>query len=231
MITRQQVKDPKKRILMVCVQMFIERGFKTTTMMDIIHAADVSSGTFQNIFRTKDGVLYELVKFMFDNQFAMARSTVGSGENVNPVVVYAVETALQIAITELNENLREIYVEAYTQPTLAEYIYQRTSTELAVLFGPFNPDWSESDFYEAEIGSAGMMRAYMARPCDKYFTLRKKIERFLQMSLDMYHVPHETQQSIFAKLSGIDLVNMANSVMKKLFAMLEMTFEFKFENA
>lgn len=51
------------------------------------------------------------------------------------------------------------------------------------------------------------------------------------MSLDMYHVPHETQQSIFAKLSGIDLVNMANSVMKKLFAMLEMTFEFKFENA
>ena len=74
MITREQIKDPKRRILMVCVQMFIEKGFKATTMMDIIRESDVSSGTFQNIFKTKDGVLFELIDFMFTNQFAMARS-------------------------------------------------------------------------------------------------------------------------------------------------------------
>lgn len=61
MVTRNEVKDPKKRILMVCVQMFIEKGFKATTMLDIIREADVSSGTFQNIFKTKDGVLFELI--------------------------------------------------------------------------------------------------------------------------------------------------------------------------
>ena len=54
--------------------MFIEKGFKETTMLDIIREADVSSGTFQNIFRTKDGVLSELTEFMFSNQFAVARS-------------------------------------------------------------------------------------------------------------------------------------------------------------
>lgn len=42
MVTRNEVKDPKKRILMVCVQMFIEKGFKATTMLDIIREADVS---------------------------------------------------------------------------------------------------------------------------------------------------------------------------------------------
>jgi len=31
-------------------------------MLDIIKEADVSAGTFQNIFHTKDGVLLELVK-------------------------------------------------------------------------------------------------------------------------------------------------------------------------
>lgn len=66
MISRELVKDPKKRILTACVQMFIERGYKQTTMIDIIKEADVSAGTFQNIFHTKDGVLLELIHFMFD---------------------------------------------------------------------------------------------------------------------------------------------------------------------
>lgn len=44
--------------------MFIEKGYKETTMLDIIREAGVSAGTFQNIFRTKDGVLTELVNVM-----------------------------------------------------------------------------------------------------------------------------------------------------------------------
>ena len=229
MAHRKDSADTRQRILSTCVRLFIEKGYTNTKMTDILNTAQVSNSSFQNLFHTKDGILMDLVEFMFSAQFTTARSL--AQKELSPCFVYAIETSIQMALAEINENLREIYVEAYTQPTLAEYIYQRTSTELAVLFGHFNSDWSESDFYEAEIGSAGMMRAYMARPCDKYFTLRKKIERFLQMSLDMYHVPQEMQKSIFATLSGIDFVNMANSVMKKLFAMLEMTFEFKFENA
>lgn len=102
MISRQEVKDPKKRILTACVRMFIERGFKQSTMMDIIKEADVSAGTFQNAFRTKDGVLSALVEYMFDNQFAMARSALNGNDGVT---VYAVETAMQLAITECNEKL------------------------------------------------------------------------------------------------------------------------------
>ena len=150
MVTRNEVKDPKKRILMVCVQMFIEKGFKATTMLDIIREADVSSGTFQNIFKTKDGVLFELISFMFDNQFAMARGI--GADKFPPVYVYAMETAIQLAITELNENIREIYVEVYSVPHLAEYIYGKTAAELVRIFKSYNPDWSDSDFYECEIG-------------------------------------------------------------------------------
>ncbi|MCI6734622.1 MAG: TetR/AcrR family transcriptional regulator, partial [Clostridiales bacterium] len=54
--------------------------------------------------------------------------------------------------------------------------------------------WADSDFYESEIGSAGMMRAFMARRCDKYFTLRKKIRRFLDMSLKTYNVPEALRE-------------------------------------
>ncbi len=43
-------------------------------MLDIIREAGVSAGTFQNILRTKDGVLTELVNVMFDNQFSTAET-------------------------------------------------------------------------------------------------------------------------------------------------------------
>ena len=65
----------KKRILTVCVKLFLEKGYKRTTLAEIIEKADVSYSTFQNIFRAKDGVLTELAEFMFSNQFSMARSS------------------------------------------------------------------------------------------------------------------------------------------------------------
>ena len=118
----------KKRILTVCVRLFLEKGYKRSTLAEIIEKADVSYSTFQNIFRAKDGVLTELVEFMFSNQFAMARGEAGA--KLPPVYVYAVETAIQMTLTELNENLREIYIEAYTEKEASEYILRETAKEL-----------------------------------------------------------------------------------------------------
>ena len=50
----------KKRILTVCVKLFLEQGYKKTTVAEIVHKAAVSNSIFQNIFRAKDGVLTEL---------------------------------------------------------------------------------------------------------------------------------------------------------------------------
>ncbi len=106
-------------------------------MAEIIEKSSVSSSSFQNIFRAKDGVLTELVQFMFENQFSMARSAAST--KLPPVYVYAVETAIQMTLTELNENLREIYIEAYTQKKEAcEYIQRETAKELYQIFDPIS---------------------------------------------------------------------------------------------
>ena len=139
----------KKRILTVCVKLFLEQGYKKTTVSEIVHKASVSNSIFQNIFRAKDGVLTELVEFMFSNQFAMARTTAGA--QLPPVYVYAVETAIQMTLTELNENLREIYIEAYTQKEASDYIFQETAKELYQIFGPYQPELTARDFYAMEI--------------------------------------------------------------------------------
>ena len=217
----------KKRILTACVRLFLEKGYKGTTIAEILREADVSASTFQNIFHAKDGVLVELVEFMFSNQFRMARQM--AGETLPPVYVYAAETAIQMTLTELNENLREIYLEAYTQPETVEYIHQNTSTELYRIFSSYLPGYTESDFYELEIGSAGIMRCYMARKCDKYFTLERKLRRFLVMSLSAYKVPEEEQDRVLAFVAGLDVRKRAEQVMHQLFAALAMRFEFSLQ--
>lgn len=225
---RYDKEGSKRRILSVCVKLFIEQGFKKTTNTEILELADVTSSTFYNIFKTKDGVLFELTEFMFENQFGIAESLVV--KNASPIMIYATETALQMALTELNENLREIYIEAYSQPHIAEYLYQNTSNKLYEIFGSYLPGYSISDFYELEIGSAGIMRAYMSRPCDKYFTLEKKLNRFLRMSLSAYDVPKEEQDRAVDFVMSLDIVSTANMVMQKLFESLAMKFNFSFSN-
>lgn len=214
----------KKRILAVCVKLFLEKGYKQTTLAEINEKASVSYSQFQNIFRAKDGVLTELVEFMFENQFGAARKIAGA--DLPPVYVYAVETAIQMTLTELNENLREIYIEAYTQKEASEYIHQETAKELYRIFGSYQPELTASDFYDMEIGSAGIMRGYMAHPCDGELTLEKKLRLFLTMSLRAYNVPEEEREQAIRFVEGLDIRAISERVMQELFQALAMRFEF-----
>lgn len=227
MAQRRDSMESRKRILSACVKLFIENGYTSTTMAEIIGEASVSNSTFQNLFHSKSGVLMDLVEFMFQNQFKTAREL--SGSNIAPVLIYAVETSIQLTLTELNENLREIYLEAYTFSPTMEYIYQKTSSELYKIFGKYLPHCTESDFYELEIGTAGIMRGYMAKPCDKYFTLEKKLERFLKMSLGAFSVPAEEQEEVLEYIMSIDVRSTANKVMKSLFHELAMKYDFEID--
>jgi AcrR family transcriptional regulator len=217
----------KKRILTVCVRLFLEKGYRRTTLAEIIEKAEVSYSTFQNIFRAKDGVLTELVEFMFSNQFAMARSMTGA--QLPPVYTYAVETAIQMTLTELNENLREIYIEAYTQKEASDYIFRETAKELQQIFGPYLPGRTARDFYDMEIGSASIMRGYMAHPCDAELTLEKKLRLFFCMSLRAYRVPEDELEQVIRFVEGLDIRAIAERVMHALFEALAMRFEFSLQ--
>ena len=218
---RRDSSETKRKILTVCVRLFLEQGYKNTTVSQIVDEAGVARGSYLNLFPTKDRILLELTETMFGGQFGVADSKLPS------VYAYAVETAIQLTLTELNENLREIYIEAYSLPDTSEYIYLHTTAELKQIFGENFPDDTESDFYEMEIGTAGLMRSYMARKCDIHFPLERKLSRFLTAAMRVYRVPEEEQAKVLAFIQSLDIEAIATEVMYKLFAMLEMKYDFK----
>lgn len=222
---RKDGAKTRKKILSVCVRLFLQQGYKETTVTQIVREAGITRGSYQNQFPTKDAVLMELVKTMFSSQFDMARSIAGA--DLPPVYTYAVETSIQLALTELNENLRELYIESYTHPDTAEYIYLQTTSELKNIFAPYLPDHSESDFYDMEIGTSGLMRSYMAKRCDIHFPLQRKLECFLTAAMRVYRVPEEDQEKVLAFIAVLDIEAVASEIVQKVFAMLEMKFDFK----
>ena len=222
--SRYEKEESRKKILSACVRLFWVQGFHKTPPKQILQEAGVSAGTFYNLYKSKAGVLMELTDFMFRQQFGIAGKLSAGG--ASPALVYALETSIQLALTELNENLREIYIEVYTQPDILERIRQKTTAELQRIFGPYLPECSASDFYEMDIGTAAIMRGYMERPCDLYFTLERKIECFLRMTLTVYHVPEAQISEILQTIAALDIRTIADSVMQRLFTALQIKYEF-----
>ena len=223
MARRYNSEEAKKRILAACARLFLEKGYTNTRVAEVLKAADVSASTFQNIFRTKDGVLTEFVRIMFGSQFGAAKQMAVNAPS--PAHVYAAETALQLALTELNENLRDVYLEAYTCPDTLALIHRRTARELQAAFGAYLPEATAADFLEMEVGTAGMMRAYMARRCGADFPLERKISRFLTMSLRVFRVPEDERARIITHVATLDMYLLARRVMNALFESLSMHFE------
>ena len=79
-------------------------------------------------------------------------------------------------------------------PPSSAYLYRNTAKRPEGIFGDDLPDAEAKDFYEMEIASTGMMRSFVAVPCDMYFTVERKIARFLECTLKLCNVPPERRR-------------------------------------
>ena len=140
-------------------------------------------------------------------------------------------TAASLAAKQriLSACVRLFLEKGYKRTTVAEIL--KAANVSASTFHSYLPDCPERDFYELEIGSSGIIRAYMARSCDLYFTLERKLSRFLTMSLSAYSVPPDEQREILAHIRTLDIRGLSEQVMQELFRNLAMRFSFSLGNS
>lgn len=203
----------RKKILSASIKVFLAKGYEGATAKEIADLAGSSTGSPFSLFGNKEGVLFELVRMMFSGQFKLAETLIG--ESGDSLLLYGVETALQIHITELSWQLRELYVMAYSLKSTSEFIYEQTAARLAAIFGPYLPHCEDKDFYELEVASASIMRGFMAKPCDMYFTIERKLRRFLQCCYRLYDVPPEKYEPVVERVLQMDLKQIAERMIAR----------------
>lgn len=200
----------KNKMLHASIKLFLEQGYEKTSTIQIAKAAGMSQTSFFASFENKEAVLLELVRIMFASQFVTAEKLIKDADS--PVMLYAMETALQLHITELSESLRELYVMAYSLPSTSEYIYRSTTEKLEQIFSPYMEGQDREDFYEMEIASASIMRGFMAVPCDESFTMHRKLSRYLYCCLKLYGVPPEMIRKITQQVCSVNLRHIAQKI-------------------
>lgn len=184
--------------------------------------AGMAQSSFFAAFENKEALLLVLTKQMFSNQFVLAE---GMTDSSQPLLTYAMETAIQMHIAELSEPLRELYVMAYSLPSTSEYIYTAITGRLMRIFGSYLPGAQEKDFYELDIASGSITRGFMAKHCDMYFTMEQKLRRYLTCCFKIYDVPEREYAPVIEQTLKADLRSVAEKIIADTIQKAENGFE------
>ena len=219
-IKRQKNETVKSKILHVAAKLFLVKGYTNSSLKEIATGAGVAYGSMTFAFGTKEGKLSELVGFVLDSQFEFTEKLL-KGKTDDKILFYAVETTLQLYMAESSEHIRELYSLSYTQRASSDIIYNKITLKLGEIFKEQYPDFTQGEFYEKELASAGVMRNYMTRPCGIYFTMDRKVKAFLENTFLMYEIPREKIHEAMEFVSKFDFNTLAKEVIDNMLAYLE----------
>ncbi len=210
----------RKRILYVSAKSFLEKGYTATTLKEIAKAAKINIGSLSNIFPAKEDILADLVKYVLEEQFSET-ATLLKEKTEDKILFYAAETTLQLHIAESGEHIRDLYNAAYSMPKTMEIIQHTITGKLEEIFKSHLPHLETKDFFELEIASGGIMRGFMTVPCDMYFTMDRKVKRFLETTFKLYDVPQEKIQETVDFVSEFDFEAIAKQTVANMLYFLE----------
>ena len=214
----------RSRVLHAAAKLFLEKGYVNSTMKEISSLAGVNYGSMMFVFRSKEEILSELVRIVLDGQFeSTARFLKGKTED--KILFYAAETALQLYMAESSEHIRELYTLSYSQSASSNLIYEKITVKLAEIFKEQYPNYTQGEFYEKELASAGVMRNYMTRPCGIYFTMDRKVRAFLENALLLYEIPREKIREAIEFVSQFDWKRIARDVIDNMLAYFEIKIQ------
>ncbi len=95
-------------------------------------------------------------------------------------------------------------------------IQQTITGKIENIFKEHLPNLETKDFYELEIASGGIMRGFMTIPCDMYFTMDRKIKRFLETTFKLYDVPEKKIQETIEFVSQFDFKQISEKLINEM---------------
>lgn len=210
----------KSKVLHSAAKLFLAKGYTNTTLRELATMSGVNYGSLTFTFKNKETILSELVGFVLDGQFEFTEKLL-DGKTEDKILFYAVETTLQLYMAESSEHIRELYSLSYSLEASSDIIYTKITKKLAEIFKEQYPNYTQGEFYEKELASAGIMRNYMTRPCGIYFTMDRKVKAFLENTFLLYEIPREKIEEAIKFVSQFDFKSLAKQVIDNMLAYLE----------
>ena len=215
-----ETKELYRKILTAATAMFMQKGFERTTLMDIAKLSGVSKRMIIYEMNSKEEILGLLVTRFLDG-VTEASDAVSKKLTDDRVLICIANEVLQLYMAEMNEDMRNLYLAGYSMPKTSEEVLKRRTNMMYESFSETFPTFEIKDFYETEIASMGIMRAYMTIPCDMYFTIEAKAKRLVTMLLRIYKAEDEKITEAISFIEKIDFATVAKEAVQSVFDELD----------
>ncbi|WP_226682809.1 TetR/AcrR family transcriptional regulator [Sutcliffiella horikoshii] len=96
------MKDRKLHVLMCAHKLFIEKGFQTTSIQDILDESGIAKGTLYNYFSSKNELLIELFKTLY-NKMEKERNDLLIGQDPSDINIFIKQFELQMETNRANK--------------------------------------------------------------------------------------------------------------------------------
>lgn len=211
-----ETKELHRKILTAATALFVQKGYEKTSLTDIAKLSGVSKRIIIYEMNSKEEILVHLVAKFLDG-ITEASDAVSTKLTDDKLLIFMANEVLQIYMAEMNEDMRNLYLAAYSMPKTSEAVLRRRSEILFDKFGYLFPSFALKDYYELEIATMGIMRAYMSVPCDMYFTLEAKTDRLLSTMLKIYDVEKQTLDEVKEFIKKIDFESVSKNTVGAVF--------------
>lgn len=213
-------RELHRQILTAATAMFMQKGFEKTTLMDISKLSGVPKSKILYEMNSKEEILGRLVVRFLDG-VTEASDAVSKKLTDNRVLIFIANEVLQIYMAEMSEDMRNLYLSAYSMHKTSEAIIRRRADMMYRHFSADFPGEELKDFYEREIASTGIMRAYITVPCDMYFTAEAKARKLVEMLMLIYKATEKETAEAFEFIEKIDFPTVAKKAVNDVFNELD----------
>lgn len=96
------MNDRKQHVVKMAHQLFIDKGFQSTSIQDILDYSGISKGTFYNYFASKNELLMEIFKTSF-SKLEKQRDEVLIGQDPSDMEIFIKQIELQLVANRKNK--------------------------------------------------------------------------------------------------------------------------------
>lgn len=211
----EMTEELRRKILFTAAMLFVEKGVNATSFAEIASVSGVSKSKILYEIKSKEELITALISYVVEGQSKAVKDFL-KDKSDDKLIFYATETALLLYITEINENIRELYTVAYSLPASSTLIKKVVAEKNEKLLKEYLPKLESKDFYELEIASGGILRGFLSVPSDIYFTRERKICRFIESSFKVYDLPEEKIKQAIDFVMAADIETLAQAVIESM---------------
>ena len=225
-MARHRVNTTKYEIIRTATELFLERGYSTTTPKMICDALDISTGNLTYYFPTKEHLLAELVDMLCKYQWKLMEEEAKDG--YSSVMALCLELLTIASACEQDQVAKDFFLSTYRSDLCMELIRRNDRERAQKVFEKYCPDWTEEFFSEAEALVSGIEYATLLTTANSA-PLEIRVAGALGTILSLYNVPKEIRDKNIKKVLAMNYRALGLQTLKNFREFVKKTNEQTFE--